>query len=204
VTLRGARIGVAVLAAGASRRLGHPKQALSYKGRPLLRRALDAACGSSATFVSVVVGAEQALVAELLEDTDVDVVENGQWQEGMSSSVRAAVAWARRRDCDGLLLAVADQPHLSSAHLNALVAASQGATRIAASAYADVLGVPALFPWELFHRLEGLSGDAGARSLLRHTAFRVIAVPWPAGARDVDTAADAAGLDQTNAAGDHH
>jgi CTP:molybdopterin cytidylyltransferase MocA len=190
MTMRAARIGAAVLAAGGSRRMGRPKQVLSFRGRPLLRRALDAVCTSSATVVSVVVGAERASVAKLLDESIIDVVDNEQWQEGLASSVRAAVAWARRRDCDGLLLAVADQPQLSVHHLDALIAASEGATRISASAYAGVLGVPALFPWEMFHRLEALSGDAGARALLRQAAIRVIAVPWPAGEHDIDTPAD--------------
>jgi CTP:molybdopterin cytidylyltransferase MocA len=103
------------------------------------------------------------------------------------------VAWARTADCDGLLLAVGDQPHLSAEHLDALIAASAGATRIAASAYADVLGVPALFPWELFPRLETLTGDEGARSLLRSAAFRVVPVGWSHGATDVDTPSDLPG-----------
>jgi molybdenum cofactor cytidylyltransferase len=188
----GPPIGCAVLAAGASRRLGRPKQLLSYRGQPLLLRAVEAACQSLATQVAVIVGADRGVVAALVSGTRAEVVENPHWQQGMSSSVRAAAAWARARGCDGLLLAVADQPHLSAAHLNALIAASDGATRIAASGYASLLGVPALFPSHVFHRLEALSGDVGARSLLRQSPAEIALVAWPEGAEDIDTPADVA------------
>ncbi|HXI54442.1 MAG TPA: nucleotidyltransferase family protein [Polyangia bacterium] len=191
---RAARVGCAVLAAGGSSRMGRPKQLLSYRGQPLLRRIADLACQSSASRVAVVVGAASDRTRAALTGLPVDIVENAHWRQGMSSSVRAAVSWARRTDCDGLLLAVGDQPHLGSRHLDALMAASAGATRIAASAYAGVLGVPALFPWELFQRLESLTGDEGARSLLRSAAFRVVPVAWSHGAIDVDTPADLPGM----------
>lgn len=193
--LREARIGCVVLAAGASRRMGRPKQLLRYHGQPLVIHAAQAARDSAATIVGVVLGANRKRVARALAeaDLDVEIIDNADWRQGMSSSVRAAVTWARSRECDGLLLAVADQPDLSVNHLDALIAASAGATRIAASAYHDVLGVPALFPWEMFHRLETLTGDAGARTLLRHSAFRVVPVSWPAGAHDVDRPGDLPG-----------
>jgi xanthine dehydrogenase accessory factor len=186
VTLRESRLGCVVLAAGASRRMGRPKQLMRFDGRPMLLRALDAAQGSAATMSAVVLGANQRRIERLLAPTGVEIIANPDWREGMSSSVRAAVAWARARACDGVLLAVADQPRLTSDHLDALIAASAGATRIAASAYAGVLGVPALFPREMFQRLEALSGDAGARALLRDPAFHAAPVAWPEGAEDVD------------------
>ena len=192
---RQARVGCVVMAAGASRRMGLAKQLLRFRGRPLLVRAVEAAQHSAATLSAVVLGANRDRVVPAVLGTGIEIIDNPDWRQGMSSSVRAAVAWARTRDCDGLLLAVADQPHLSSDHLDALIAASAGATRIAASAYDDVLGVPALFPWEMFPRLEALSGDAGARALLQQAAFRVIAVPWPEGADDVDRPGDLAGAD---------
>jgi CTP:molybdopterin cytidylyltransferase MocA len=187
-----AGIACAILAAGAARRFGGAKQLARLAGTPLLRRAVEAACGSSCARVAVVLGARAAAIAPVLAGLPVEVVENPAWAEGMASSVRAAAAWARQRDDQALLLAVADQPELSAAHLDALIAASGHGQRVAASAYAGVLGVPALFPRACYPALAALEGDVGARALLRGGGlpWLITSVDWAAGARDVDHASD--------------
>jgi molybdenum cofactor cytidylyltransferase len=183
-------IGCAVLAAGAGRRFGGAKQLAPLGGQPLLRRAVAAACASACPRVAVVLGARAGTVAAAIAGLAVDRVDNHAWAEGMASSVRAAVEWAIERGCDGLLLAVADQPSLSAAHLDALIVASAGGARIAASGYRGVLGVPALFPRARYPALRALRGDTGARALLREGAWPVIEVPWEAGGADVDRGGD--------------
>ena len=189
--LREASIGCAVLAAREWRRIGRPKSLLRSRVRSTLLRAVAAARASAVTLSGVVLGANRARLGRALAESGIEIIDNPDWRQGMASAVRAAVSWARSRECDGLLLVVADQPQLSADHLDALVAASAGATRIAATAYDDVLGVPALFPWEMFHRLEALSGEGGARALLQHSAFRVVAVPWHGDTRADDRRPDA-------------
>jgi molybdenum cofactor cytidylyltransferase len=61
-----------------------------------------------------------------------------------------------------------------------------------ACAYGGALGVPALFPRALFPELAGLRGDRGAQPLLASHADSAIALPFPAGALDLDTEADVA------------
>lgn len=179
----------AVLAAGASRRLGQPKQLVLHEGQPLLRRTVEVARRSSCTRVAVVLGAEADGIAPMLATLDVDLVMSPGWREGLSSSIRAAVAWARSRQAIALLLTVGDQLDLTSGHLDDLVIASGAASRTVASAYDGILGAPALFPATRFAELTALTGDHGARSLLRHHDD-VVSVPWPAGNADLDTPAD--------------
>jgi CTP:molybdopterin cytidylyltransferase MocA len=183
-------IGCAVLAAGASRRLGRPKQLVDVRGVPLVRRVALAAGGARCQRVAVVLGAHADAIAPGLRGLAFERVDNSSWNEGMAASVRAAVAWARGHALDGLLLCVADQPQLSSDHLDALIAASDRGERPAASFYGGRLGVPALFPRGWFARLELLRGDAGARDLLRTSDEIVARVPWSAGLLDVDTPAE--------------
>ena len=57
---------------------------------------------------------------------------------------------------------------------------------MAASRYAGVLGPPAIFPQRRFADLEALTGDTGARALLREAGADVAAVDWPAGEDDLD------------------
>jgi CTP:molybdopterin cytidylyltransferase MocA len=181
-------IGCAILAAGAARRFGGAKQLARVGGEPLVHRAAEAACRSSCACVAVVAGACDVTAA--LGDLPVERLDNPLWPTGMASSIHLAVAWARGRALDALLVAVADQPRLDAAHLDRLIAASRGGRLLTASAYADVIGVPALFPRPLFGALATLTGDTGAREIVRNPAFDAIPVAWPAGADDVDLTSD--------------
>jgi CTP:molybdopterin cytidylyltransferase MocA len=107
----------------------------------------------------------------------------------MASSVRAAAGWASGIALDALMLVLVDQIQLSSGHLDALRGASDQGRRVAASAYQGVLGVPAIFPRRFFPELQALSGDSGARELLRGN-LPITAVSWPDGIYDLDQMAD--------------
>lgn len=181
-------IAAVVLAAGASRRLGQRKQLLPTAEGPLLRAMASRVCAARGVdAVGVVLGAHAEEIAPSLEGLAVRVLANDAWSEGMGSSVRVAARWATELRADALLVVVCDQSELTSAHLEALVAAAAGG-RTAGSGYAGTVGVPAIFPASSFAALAALAGDRGARDLLRTES--VVVVPWEAGERDVDTAAD--------------
>ena len=78
--------------------------------------------------------------------------------------------------------------------LAAIVRAHRAGHDLVAAAYAGGFGVPALFARRFFAELRALPGDAGARQVLARHAATVHAVPFPGGAIDVDTPADAARL----------
>ena len=192
-TPAGEPIVLAVLAAGASRRLGTPKQLLPYHGRPLLAAVTSVARAAPVARVAVVLGARAAEIAPCLSSLDVDVLINDAWQVGMATSVRCATAWALARDAAALLLVTGDQPRLDAEHLQALVAVHRAAGGPVTSFYDGVRGVPALFPRAFFPRLLELHGDKGAAVLLRGSGS-VAEVSWPAGAFDVDEQCDVARL----------
>ncbi len=183
-------IGAAVLAAGASRRLGRPKQLLGYRGTTLLRAVAGEICESRCDRVAVVLGAHAGWIAPTLAGLPVAQVANVLWSEGIASSIRCAAGWAMRAACDALVLAVCDQPRLTAAHVDALIAAHHETGGAVASCYGDRPGVPAIFPARDYPRLCALTGDEGARRLLR-AAHQV---DWPDGAHDVDTPGDGAAL----------
>jgi xanthine dehydrogenase accessory factor len=187
------RIVAAVLAAGSSARLGRPKQLVSFRGEPLVRNAARAALASTCDKVAVIVGAERAGVENALAGLDVRCVENGDWREGVASSVRRAVAWARDQHADGLVVLLADQPLLSPDHVNELCAAVRAGAPAAASAYDDVVGVPAAFNASQFDALLELTGDRGAARVLSQLPG-VVKVMFPEGRVDVDRESDVAEL----------
>lgn len=175
-----------VLAAGASRRLGRPKQVALLDGEALVRRAVRTLARSRCTRVAVVVGAHADATTAALADLDVAALPNPQWQEGIAASIRTAARWAASHGSAGLLLAVCDQPLLTTEHVDALLTAFRAERRPVGSAYAGIVGVPAVFGRASFAELLRLRGDRGAGALLRDGAG---AITWPAGAEDVDTEA---------------
>jgi CTP:molybdopterin cytidylyltransferase MocA len=147
--------------------------------------------GSRCTATAVVVGAHAEQTKAALADLAPIVLVNEAWNEGIASSIRTATSWADARGCAGLLVAVCDQPFLTTEHLDALLDAFHAEGRPIGSAYAGVIGVPAVFGRREFPELMKLRGDRGAGVLLRKGAGTV---DWPAGATDVDTELDAARL----------
>ena len=169
-----------VLAAGASRRLGRPKQTVLLGGEMLVERAVRVAMEAGLSPVIVVVR-EGAEFAERLRERECVIAVNAEPEEGMAASIRCGVAAAA--GAAGAVVMACDQPGLRAEHLQALVAEPE---RVTGSRYADRTGVPAYFPAKEFPSLLGLRGDAGARERLREAAF-VVAEEL---ALDVDTEAD--------------
>jgi molybdenum cofactor cytidylyltransferase len=189
-----------VLAAGASRRLGHPKQLLCWRDDTLVAHAVRSAQSACPARVLLVLGAYAARIESALADSRLAtgaarIVHNAQWAEGMGVSLRAGIA-ALPAQCAGALLLTCDQPLVPHSALTALVARWRAdPTRAVASAYAGTAGVPAIVPARLFPTLATLSGDRGARAVLRAEGARLETVPVPEAAFDVDDEAAARTLE---------
>ena len=183
-------IGVVILAAGGSSRLGSPKQLLVYEGKSLLRRACDTALAAGFSSVNVVVGANAAQCQEELLGLRVQSIYNPNWKKGISSSICVGVL-AVCDEVDAVLLMLCDQPLLVSDHLETLAKSHvQSPNFIVASEYGGVLGVPALFPRVFFNDLLDLQGEHGARQIIGLHKDKCMAVPYPEGSFDIDTLND--------------
>lgn len=180
------RLWAVVLAAGASRRLGRPKQLVRFAGETLVARAVDSAARVCPGRVVVVLGAHRAIVEPVVAGLDAHVVVNEGWAEGMASSLRAGVA-ALPAECAAALLLTCDQPRVTEDALDVLATAwARAPERCVASAYHDGIGVPAIVPARLFPVLMQLQGDRGARAVLHAEGDALIRVALPTAAFDVD------------------
>jgi molybdenum cofactor cytidylyltransferase len=191
------RFGLVLLAAGASVRMGAPKQLIEVGGKALVVRAVEAALASAAWPVVVVLGANAEKIRPRLARLPVLIAENPTWGEGMASSLRAGVNTLRTfsRALDGALVAVADQPAFSAEVIARLVSEQRKTGRgIVAARYAGRLGVPALFGREHFAALTALTGEEGARHFLAGHATETAAVDLPELGVDLDTPEDLARL----------
>jgi molybdenum cofactor cytidylyltransferase len=189
--------GLVILAAGASTRMGRPKQLLEYRGRTLIHQAIGTAVDSVCQPIIVVLGAYTDRIKPKIESAPVTLVINPDWFNGMSTSLRVGVEtlMAISPNRDALVLMLCDQPYVSTSLINQLVETSYTTKHpIVASQYAGVVGVPALFTRTLFPFLTTLQGDTGARQVIQQFLPRLVAVPFPEGAFDIDTPTDYARL----------
>ena len=189
-----AAVAAIVLAAGASRRLGQPKQLLVHGGETLLERAIRLSAEAGAAPVFPVLGANLEIIRASIVLDPATLVINDQWQQGISTSVHAGLGAldAAASHAAGVLILGCDQPRLTADHLRALITkfAAQAQPSIVASAYAGVLGIPAVFPRAAFSHLYALRGDKGARALLLHPPCPLIALPFVGGDVDIDEPED--------------
>jgi len=196
-----------ILAAGESVRLGQPKQLLSFRGKPLLRATIDSAHEAGCTPIAVVIPeveptapASVALrhgIERALAGSEAILVENPEWRRGVGTSIRVGVKAISASDVETLILLVCDQPSVDNATIALLRARrEQTGKAIVASAYAQTLGVPALFDRSFFDALMELPDDQGAKSLILSYPESVAEIALPDGAIDIDSPADWAKLSE--------
>ncbi|NEP52557.1 MAG: nucleotidyltransferase family protein [Moorea sp. SIO3C2] len=186
-------IAIIILAAGASTRMGRPKQLLAYQGCSLLRHSIETAMASVCKPVVVVLGANAQQIYSEVNQPSVTVVENSDWNLGMGSSIRSGILSLATcsETIEAAVITVCDQPFLSPEIINHLVAAYHGMGKtIVACQYADTLGVPVLFKHIFFSELATLDESVGAKKLINKYYNEVFSIPFPLGVIDIDTPRD--------------
>lgn len=202
-------IAALILAAGASRRLGQPKQLVLHYGETLLARTMRLTTLSAAQPVVVILGAFADQIRSIVDFGNANIVENLLWEQGIASSIQAGLKFIEESESaatptDGVLILTCDQPQLTEEHIVKLqndFLTQSGAQRnsiIVASAYAGVVGTPAIFPRSHFANLHALTGDQGARSILRNSTCRIISIEFLGGELDIDSPEDLLYLDSSN------
>lgn len=181
-----------VLAAGQSLRLGRPKQLLDLHGEPLLRRAVRNALAARFDEVLLVLGHRADDYAMAVGDLGQRVVINPDYADGQSTSVRAGLA-AISPSVDAVLFLLGDQPRVGPDIINAVIARYEEThAPVVMPTYGGVPANPVLFDASLFPELRQVTGDEGARAVVKRHRDEVAHVAVSAGPppRDVDTEKD--------------
>lgn len=169
------RVAGLVLAAGASRRFGSPKQLLPYGGGVLLDAALETARNSGFDQIVLALGGAAAEVRQAVDTHDLDVVENLDYDDGCSSSIATAIP-ALHPQTDVLVLLLGDQPGVRPESVRRLLH-GRGASGIAVCRYENGVGHPFAFARSVLPTLAALHGDKAVWKLLEHRAAEVAEVP---------------------------
>lgn len=179
-----------VLAAGEASRFGSTKQLAIFRGQPLVTgavRAAESICGPRSLLVA---GKDWKKVAAACEPQQGFMILNPRFAEGLATSLAGGIRGIRDV-ADGALLMLADQPLITSHHLESLVDAwNSSPDSIYATAYADTVGPPVIFPRRFFTDLLELTGDRGAKAVINMNRKNVVTIHLEDAAIDIDRPED--------------
>ncbi|OQY45181.1 MAG: hypothetical protein B6240_09210 [Desulfobacteraceae bacterium 4572_87] len=192
----GRKVAGILLAAGASTRMGALKQLLPVGGMTLVERSLRAALQSRLDRLVLVLGhgapeIERAL-GGLSRDPKLTIIHNRHYPEGISTSLVAGVTEIEHSHDHGMIL-LADMPFIDHPIINLLMEGHLKAQLpIGAVKAGERAAHPVVFRQDLFFELKTLTGDVGARSLLKKYPDRVCLMEPEAGydGRDIDNRED--------------
>ena len=190
-------VSAVVLAAGSGSRFGGGKLLAPYRGQPLIESSLANLAGAPVDETVVIVGYDAQKLRAVCEPYGVRIVENPEWQQGQSTSVRAGLL-ALGPEVRAAVILLADQPLVGAGAVERLVAAFERGAEVAVATYGGRRRNPVLFSRDVWPLLEAeLSGDEGARTVLRRRPDLVTEVPCDetGDPTDVDTAEDLRSLE---------
>ena len=185
------RVSAIVLAAGASKRFGAPKQLLPVGGTTMIERVLNAVMASCVDEVVVVLGHAAAQVAQCVP-SGCRTVLNENWESGLSTSMQAGLQ-AIDPAAEAAILVQADQPSVTGEAIDRILHTYYGSTKaIVVPVYHGRRGTPVLFDRRLFSALREVRGDVGGREVLARLADEVCRVEMssPDVFVDIDTLVD--------------
>lgn len=181
-----AQTDIIILAAGCSSRLGRPKQLVSYGDQTLLSYTIQEAKAANLGKIMVVLGAKANEIQEAVNG--VQTIMNEGWASGMGSSIVQGVQHISQ-ESEGFVLLLSDQPYVTAdlIHEVAIAGLENG---ISVCDYGEGKGPPSYFSKEYFEELQQLTGDQGAKSLIKKYVKKVKYVSFPKGRYDIDTVED--------------
>lgn len=201
--MRSPRSGISaiLLAAGAGSRFGGGKLLAPFGGRPLIETPLYQLRRAPVDEIIVVIGNDTEELHRICELHGVRTVENPNWAEGMSTSVRTGFR-ALGPSVQAAVVMLADQPFVGAKAVERLVGAFEEGAEVAVATYEGKPRNPVLFSRKVWPLLESeLSGDEGARVVLKRYPELVTEVPCDdiADPADVDTVEDLRRLEELSA-----
>jgi molybdenum cofactor cytidylyltransferase len=176
----GVKIAGLLLAAGASTRMGRPKQLLHVQGVTLLERILNEALRSELDEINLILGHQskeiKKALGQIILHTKLRVIENPRFRQGISSSIITGLSEVEE-NYDHVMILLADLPHVTSRLINLLIHRYLASLRpIGAIQVKSKRSHPVIFGRPLYNELHKLEGDMGARALFQKYGDRACLV----------------------------
>jgi molybdenum cofactor cytidylyltransferase len=185
------KIGIILLAAGLSTRMGEPKQLLKIDGQPLIRLIARQALEARASETVVVIGHAADEIKKTLEDLTLKFAFNPHAEKGMGSSIKLGISFLKENHFSAGLIMTCDQPLIRSSHLTNIIESFHLKHRlVVASRYSGTVGIPALFDSKLFEQLLTIDDDQGAKKIVSKNISDALLIDLPEGNIDLDSPED--------------
>lgn len=178
-----------ILAAGGSSRFGGVKQLLPWGKTNLINTVIGTAKAAGLEPIVVVLGANSEKIRETIEDPDIQIVNNSNWDKGQSTSLKAGVNGINT-DVEGVVFLLCDQPQISVNLVCSVVEEGLRTGKVIIPIIDDRRANPVFFPKSCFDLFEKLEGDAGGRQIVSscpHTTLQWVD-DWMA--KDIDKPED--------------
>ena len=168
-----------ILAAGESKRMGTTKQLLAFQGSTMLEQVISQVRQSLLYERIVVLGHDADRIMNGISFSDMNIIINHDYKKGQSSSLIKGLSLVSPK-CSGAMFLLADQPFITTAIINRLLAAFESCEDTGAAFvipfYKGQRGNPVIAARKIFPELEGLSSDAGARTLFKKYKNEILKV----------------------------
>ena len=182
------KIGCVILAAGSSSRFGSPKQLAQYKGRSFIENIIDTSLKVNFSERLVVLGFAYETILRKINNYDINIINNPDWEAGQSESVKLGVNYLIFKNVNAILFLLVDQPQISSSMINkVLTEFAYNKPNIIVHDYHGQNRHPILFSHKVFQELLKIKGDKGGRQLFDKYSPKKIELSDDYLAIDVDT-----------------
>lgn len=182
-------IAAVILAAGASSRLGQPKQLVPFADKTLLQHMLDMVSHFNFGANLLVLGANSTQIKEVTSTRGYEIIHNSEWSQGIGSSISLATKQVLENPrIENIIFFLSDQPFVDRNLIENLIHSHKN--EITACRYQDEVGVPAIFARHYFTALSALAEDTGAKKIIKKYLAQTTIVDFEMGHWDIDTKED--------------
>lgn len=185
-------ISAIVLAAGLSSRMqGEHKLTKDWQGSPLINHCLNTLETLNLNHISLVLGNNAEEIKTLINLDNITIIQNPSPEQGLSQSIKIGLT-TLPENTDATFITLADMPLVQQSDYLSLINAFSQDKSICVPTHKKQTGNPVLFGRQWFEEISDLTGDKGAKSIIKanekHVSF--VAVETSGILRDLDTADD--------------
>jgi molybdenum cofactor cytidylyltransferase len=181
-----------ILAAGESKRMGKPKLLLPFGEKTIIETIVEAVVSSKVEETLIILGSDREKIEDKIKNYPVEIVYNRDFRSGMLSSVQCGFK-ALPVETRAVLVVLGDQPKISKAIINKLIAAYKSSEKgIVLPVYKKERGHPVLIDLKYREEVEKLSPEVGLRgTVYRHPEdILEVDVETPSIIKDIDDESD--------------